>query len=148
MGFLEGSASQLIHMLIPNEIIGIRYGILARLTESLENRKQLLTILHFFSLAIKDTYDSNNDFITQEVDMDFNCDPKYDDVKADIATWVSNNEKNNTLLKRVALKLLVFFPTEEDFTNNFGLINNFVRMVFDKIILINVIIIITTGFIS
>ena len=135
-------------MLIPNEIIGIRYGILARLTESLENRKQLLTILHFFSLAIKDTYDSNNDFITQEVDMDFNCDPKYDDVKADIATWVSNNEKNNTLLKRVALKLLVFFPTEEDFTNNFGLINNFVRMVFDKIILINVIIIITTGFIS
>jgi hypothetical protein len=122
--------------------------ILARLTESLENRKQLLTILHFFSLAIKDTNHSNNDFITQEVDMDFNCDPKYDDVKADIATWVSNNEKNNTLLKRVALKLLAFFPTEEDFTNNFGLINNFVLMVFDEIILINVVTIITTGFIA
>ena len=80
--------------------------------------------------------------------MDFNCDPKYDDVKADIATWVSNNEKNNTLLKRVALKLLAFFPTEEDFTNNFGLINNFVLMVFDEIILINVVTIITTGFIA
>ena len=79
--------------------------------------------------------------------MDFNSDPKYDEVKADIAAWVSKNEKNISLLKSLSLKLLSFFPTEDDFVNNFGLINNFVLMVFDDIILIySIIIIITTGF--
>lgn len=79
--------------------------------------------------------------------MDFNSDPKYDEVRADIAAWVSKNEKNISLLKSLSLKLLSFFPTEDDFVNNFGLINNFVLMVFDDIILIySIIIIITTGF--
>jgi hypothetical protein len=61
--------------------------------------------------------------------MDFNSDPKYDEVKADIAAWVSKNEKNISLLRLLSLKLLSFFPTEDDFVNNFGLINNFVLMV-------------------
>ncbi len=68
-------------------------------------------------------------------------------MKAEVAAWVSKHEKNISLLRSLSLKILSFFPTEDDFVNNFGLINNFVLMVFDEIILIHVtIIIITTGF--
>jgi hypothetical protein len=56
--------------------------------------------------------------------------PKYNEVKNDVAHWVAQVQRNNKLLEVIAKKLLIFFPTEADFVNNFGLINNFVVMVF------------------
>lgn len=63
-------------------------------------------------------------------EMDISIDPKYNDVRADVVQWVAKSEINAPLLDSISKKLLVFFPTVADFINNFGLINNFVLMVF------------------
>ncbi len=62
--------------------------------------------------------------------MNVNIDPKYYEVKDEVLRWITQSERNGTLLGSIAKKLLIFFPLEADFIQNFGLINNFVLLVF------------------
>ncbi len=57
-------------------------------------------------------------------------DPKYNDVSEDIKLWVLGEEGGEKLLSKIALKMLIFFPTEVDFKHAYGLINNFIMKVF------------------
>ena len=56
-------------------------------------------------------------------------DPKYNEVREDIRKWVLGEETGEKQLTLIKLKMLIFFPSEVDFNNAFGLISNFIMKV-------------------
>ena len=55
--------------------------------------------------------------------------PKYSEVSESIKAWVAGSEVGEYQLSNIARKMLIFFPTETDFNNAYGLINNFIMKV-------------------
>jgi hypothetical protein len=74
-------------------------------------------------------------------------DPKYNEVSSDIKEWVTGQEAGEKLLSNIARKMLIFFPTEVDFNNSYGLINNFIMKVL-RYYLLKTLIIIILGIIT